>query len=124
MSIQILKDADMVLSPCGRPEPPPGYRWVDLPYCLTFQATITPGFSPATILSKIENKARVPFLCRGISFSQSGPALPFRIWFNGRNLEQTVSAANFAQSGAGLRTLMPEIRVGPMQKIGIELGSS
>ena len=126
MSIQLLKQADMVLSPCGRPLPPPGYRWIDLPYCLTwvYQQPQTLAMSTQTSASRIENKSRVPFFSRGVSVIGAGMgagAVAFRIWWpNGRNLEQLVSGANFAQSGAGLRTLMPEERVDPTGKVTIE----
>jgi hypothetical protein len=127
MSIQLLKQADMVLSPCGRPLPPPGYRWVDLPYCLTwvYQQPQVLAADTQTSASRIENKTRVPFFCRGVSIRGAGMGaanVAFRIWWpNGRNLEQQVSGANFAQSGAGSRTLMPEERIDPTGKITIEV---
>lgn len=226
--IELLKQADYILSPCGRPQPPPGYRWVDLPYVISFhyqlgQSASTgeePGgilnFSPAATLpqgvvvtisittpaplinqvfsltvsgdtitvsgatdgagsnttltgdvvaaiqaspaasalvnvstpdptlgapflapihvtggsvvgigtsaSRVENKARVPFLCRGVSFVRVQAGTAIRIWWpNGRNLEQTVSAANFIQSGSGMRTLQPEVMIEPDGKITIEI---
>jgi hypothetical protein len=38
VSIELLRQADYVLSACGRPTPPPGARWIDLPHVLTFRA--------------------------------------------------------------------------------------
>ena len=225
--IELLKQADYVLSPCGRPMPPPGYRWVDLPYVLSFHYQLSqsaflgiePGgeliFGPAqtlpqgvtvtinvltpaptpsqpfslvvsgdtitingatdgggtnttltgdvvtaiqgsaaasalitvstpnsaesspfgtvtviggnvigigTAASRIENKARVPFLCRGVSIVDIEAGTSFRIWWpTSRNLEQLVSPANFAQSGSGMRTLQPEVLIEPDGKITIEI---
>jgi len=69
--------------------------------------------------SRIENKSRVPFLVRGVSVT--GPNIqPSRIWFSSRNLEQIVSIGNFTGSGAGMRTLQPEVILEPGAKIVIE----
>lgn len=225
--IELLKQADYVLSPCGRPMPPPGYRWVDLPYVLSFRAqlpqcallseearanleacpvaslpanvvvtinitapqegigpeafsltvvgdtinivlatdgggTVTTmgtdivaaviaspaasalitmtviinGMGPrssgtviggvtqgiGTSASRIENKARVPFLCRGVSIIGADGTAGFRIWWpSSRNLEQLVEAANFQQSGSGMRTLQPEVLIPSDGKITIEV---
>ena len=117
MSIQLLRQADYVLSACGRPIPPPGARWIDLPHVMTYRIQ-----NAATVVaSRIENKARVPFICRGVSVN--GTVDPFRIWWaNGRNLEQLVSVGNFVGRGAGLRTLQPEVAIDPGGKIIIESG--
>ncbi len=72
--------------------------------------------------SRIENKARVQFICRGVSVV--GAVAPYRIWWaNGRNLEQVVSTGSFTGSGAGLRTLQPEVPIDPGGKIIIESGT-
>lgn len=226
--IEILKQADYVLSPCGRPMAPPGYRYVDLPYVISFrgqlsqcgnlneEARATVEICPAVTLpintvvtvnctapqegigpeafsltvigdtinivlatdaggnvttfgsgivaailaspaasllvtatligidamgprssctviagvtqglgtaaSRVENKARVPFLCRGVSIIGASGTTGFRIWWpNSRNLEQLVNAANFQQSGSGMRTLQPEVIIEPDGKITIEI---
>jgi len=231
VSIEQLRQADYVLSACGRPTPPPGARWIDLPYVLTFRAQPTVSasiseensdtilFTPnpalpvntvvtivlsapqlgigaeafsvtvvnntvtvvlatdgggnitstgadvvagiaanaaaaalviATVTavagiplaptgtagitaglqsgsgaaaSRIENKARVQFLCRGVSIIGQSSAVAFRIWWpNGRNLEQTLSPNNYAGSGSAMRTLQPEVVIEPSGKITIEVG--
>ena len=227
MSIELLQQADYLLSSCGRPIPPPGMRWVDLPYVLTYRvqntqlnfisdeagngvnfvsiappgvvvtinipddsgvignpllvtvsgqiinvqlatdgaglntstftdiataimalaaaaalvtatvfgngAVVFGGPSNITVVqgtaigigaaaSRIENKARVQFLCRGVSVV--GAVAPYRIWWaNGRNLEQVISGGSFTGSGAGLRTLQPEVPIDPGGKIIIESGT-
>lgn len=221
MSLEMLHQADYVLSNCGRPMPPPGARWVDLPYVLTYLTTntktarafvtenpadginfvstaapgvvvtisivsggaltvvasgqkvtiTTNGFAstltaivaaivasgPASALIKgtvtgngadtldgqpwtltvvqgstigigaaatrIENKARVQFLVRGVSVN--GTVGPYRVWWaNGRNLEQLVSGGSFTGSGAGLRVIQPEVPIDPAGKIIIESGAN
>lgn len=221
MSVELLQQADYLLSSCGRPIPPPGARWVDLPYVLTyrvqnsqtatvhqvasaangitFSSTAIPGvvvtinivsgagaltvtvsgqtvtitedvagssmnaivaavaasgaaaalivgvaFGDGTQVldglplaltvvqgsavgigaaaSRIENKARVDFIVRGVSVS--GTVGPYRIWWaNGRNLEQVVSAGSFTGSGAGLRVIQPEVVIKPGGKLIIESGT-
>lgn len=37
MSVELLQQADYLLSSCGRPIAPPGARWIDLPHCLTYR---------------------------------------------------------------------------------------
>lgn len=224
--IQQLRQADYILSNCGRPTPPPGARWIDLPYAIPYRiqnaqtVTITdalgngilfasiagtgitvmvsipddsgtPGNALTITVSgqkitvqlatdgggvitttftllaaaiaasaaaaalvttaivgsgaavvvppipvtntviqgtiiglgiaaaRVENKSRVPFLVRGVSVSGAN-IQPFRVWFTNRNLEQLVSVGNFKGSGAGMRTLQPEVQVDPGGKIVIE----
>ena len=75
-----------------------------------------------SITTRIENKSRVPFICRGVSILGQAGLIPFRLWLKtGRNLEQTISAANFAGQGAGLRTLQPEVQIDPGAKVMVEL---
>jgi hypothetical protein len=117
VSIELLRQADYVLSACGRPTPPPGARWIDLPHVMTYRI----ANATTVVASRIENKSRVQFICRGVSVN--GTVDPFRIWWaNGRNLEQLVSVGNFIGSGAGIRTLQPEVAIDPGGKIIIESG--
>lgn len=225
-----LRQADYILSNCGRPTPPPGARWVDLPYVIPYRiqnaqtvtiedgsgngitfasvagtgitvmvaipddtgtagnpltltisgqkitvqlatdggGTITTTYAAlaaaiaanagtaalvtttivgsgaavvvppipvtntviqGTIIglgiaaARVENKARVAFLVRGVSVTGAN-IQPFRIWFTNRNLEQLVSVGNFEGSGAGMRTLQPEVQVDPGGKIVIESKSA
>lgn len=114
----LIKQADYVLSSCGRPIPPPCFRWVDLPYQMSY---IQVGLAGGTGVNaaRVENKGKVPFMCRGVSIL--GTAIPFRIWWpDGRNLEQILSVANFTGAGAGMRTLQPEVQIEPGGKIIIE----
>jgi hypothetical protein len=218
VSVELLQQADYLLSSCGRPIPPPGARWVDLPYVLTYRVqntktatafeiavpangitfssvarpgttitisivagagaltvavsgqtvTITEAAGGSTIAaivaavvasaaasaliaavvfgdgtqiltgtpwtltvvqgtaqgigaaaSRIENKARVQFIVRGLSVS--GQVAPYRIWWaNGRNLQQIVSTGSFTGAGAGLRVIQPEVVIEPGGKLIIE----
>ena len=47
MGLELLTQADLVLNACGRPVPPPGFKFVDLPRIIPFhhtpQGTLTPG---------------------------------------------------------------------------------
>ncbi len=47
MGLELLTQADMVLNVCGRPVPPPGYKFVDLPRFIPFHHT-PQGSSTAT----------------------------------------------------------------------------
>jgi hypothetical protein len=40
MGLELLTQADMVLDNCGRPVPPKGYRFVDLPRIIPFHSTV------------------------------------------------------------------------------------
>lgn len=53
MGLELLTQADYVLNACGRPVPPKGYRFVDLPKIIPFHATLTEGVgTSATILDE------------------------------------------------------------------------
>ncbi len=63
MSIRQLKEADYLLSQCGRPVPPAGARYVDLPHCLTFRQQITPSVGSSLAMS-------FPFFPDTVAFQQ------------------------------------------------------
>ena len=54
MGLELLSQADYVLNACGRPVPPAGYRFVNLPKIIPFHETLTtnPG-GTATILDEL-----------------------------------------------------------------------
>ena len=85
MGFELLKEADMVLDSCGRPSPPPGFKFVDLPRVINF-TTIVPGSGNVAGQFRVTNNSKTLFLCRGISTT---PAVPYRIkWPNGRFFSQ------------------------------------
>lgn len=104
--LELLREADMILDACGRPVPPPGYRFVDLPRCMSFAASQNGGGEgPADIefpyANKLENTSKTLFLCRGIS---TNTGLRFQVkWPNGRFWNQTPGAARQFIQGAGTR---------------------
>lgn len=118
MITAFLRQADHVLANCGRPIPPPGYRWIDFPKVLAYVQVGQAGGTGAAA-ARVVNTYPVPFLCRGVSVV--GTSIPFRIsWENSRTLEQYMSIANFAGSGAGMRVLAPDIPLEPGSQILIE----
>lgn len=94
MGFELLKEADLILDSCGRPMPPPGFKFVDLPRIINF-TTVVPGFGeagetgPATQF-RVTNNANTLFLCKGVSVSASDLlALNYRLkWPNGRFFSQ------------------------------------
>jgi hypothetical protein len=71
--IELLKEADMILNLCGRPTPPPGFRFVDLPRVIPFYANVS--FPPQTpFQGRVANDANAVFLCRGIGISTTAPS--------------------------------------------------
>lgn len=87
LRMQPLREADMVLDACGRRQPPPGYRWVDLPAVLPFNwsqfATVAP-VTPAQ--GRVANNSKANFICRGVMI-QSPVGVRIR-WPGGRYLSQ------------------------------------
>jgi hypothetical protein len=65
---QLLTQADYVLNACGRAIPPPGYRFIDLPYIIPFHFDTNQGqVGPATPFNRtISNASPALFLCKGI----------------------------------------------------------
>lgn len=57
--IEPLRQADYVLSSCGRPIPPPGARWIDLPYVIPYTiqnaqtVTITDGSGNGVLFTSV-----------------------------------------------------------------------
>lgn len=68
MGLELLTQADYVLNACGRPVPPKGFRFVDLPKIIPFHATLTttPGTS-ATILNEDAEGLLFTALAQGTS---------------------------------------------------------
>lgn len=86
MKLETLREADYVLSVCGRPTPPPGHRFVDLPRVIPFHFDISAG-TPATPFNRsIANTSPTLFLCRGVSISAQW-AMRVK-WPSGRFLSQ------------------------------------
>jgi len=97
MGLELLREADMVLNACGRPVPPPGFTFVDLPRALGFfgEMITAEGLpAPAPFQNRIQNTANTLFICEGVSVgpNENGGQLQFRIkWPSGRFLEQNLS---------------------------------
>lgn len=111
MGLELLREADMVLNACGRPVPPPGFKFVDLPRALGFFGTMTSGEGLAVTTpfqNRVQNTSNTLFLCKGLSVSgTAGSELQFRVkWPSGRFLAQSLSGNNGASgpcfpNGAG-----------------------
>lgn len=118
--LELLKEADMVLSKCGRPVPPPGYRWVDLPRIIPHQVTL--ATATGSNVSRVQNIANTVFLCRGLAVDTISAAYRIR-WPNGRVMESHV-ARNPIGVGQIMKALEPEVTLDPQGQIQIELNSS
>jgi hypothetical protein len=101
MGLEMLREADMVLNACGRPTPPPGAKFLDLPYVIPFQVVYDSTAEaplPSPFASRVQNITNTLFLVRAISIR--GGHINFRIkWPNGRYLNQTPSGPRGVLAG-------------------------
>lgn len=120
--LELLTQADMVLNACGRPLPPPGYRWVDLPRIIPFQVVLAANVPQ--LVSRIQNIGNTVFLCRAVSITSSTGAMAYQIrWPNGRVLEAAV-ALNPIGTGQIMKALLPEVPLEPQGQVSITLNST
>lgn len=117
--LELLTQADMVLNACGRPQPPPGYRWVDLPRIIAYQKLLDANVGQT--VSRVQNTGNTVFLCRAISISTISAAYQIR-WPNGRVLEAAL-ARNPTGTGQIMKALEPEVPLDPQGQISIQLNS-
>ena len=95
MGIELLTQADYVLNACGRPVPPQGFKFVDLPKIIAFHRTYAPqgslspdppgGFNTVSgpAQNRVENTGNTLFICKGIVL-QTDPVSVRIKWPNGR----------------------------------------
>lgn len=126
--VELLREADMVLNACGRPTPPPGYRWVDLFYVIPYFADTTFTGPPGTpYQSRVSNNADTVFVCKGISYGGALDSPSIRVrWPDGTYLSQFPSAAsNLYPSGNGgnMLAMNQERHIIPGQRISVELSA-
>lgn len=113
--LQLLQQADRVLSACGRPEFPSGLRWVDLPRVMPYRRVIPPGVLTQTS-DQIANEANTVFLSRAFFLRSSAPNTGFRIrWPDGRFLERLLATQN------GSVILLPERPIPPGESWTLQL---
>lgn len=122
--LELLEAADYVLDKCGRPQPPPGYRFVDLPYFIPLKATFTPG-GPTPFQIRGKNNSLTEFRVRGIVFECN---VPIRVkWPNGRYLSQGPSFLNSAGSpigtGGSMLALNEEVVLASGANLTVEVSS-
>ena len=127
--IELLREADMVLNACGRPTPPPGYRWVDLFSIIPFYANTTFQGTPTTpYQSRVSNNADTVFICKGISYGGADGAPAIRVrWPDGTYLSQFPStAAGIYPTGNGtsLLAMNQERHIKPGDRISVELSAN
>jgi hypothetical protein len=118
--LELLKQADLILSPCGRPTAPPGYRWVDLPRIIPHQVIVPTAVNQN--VTRVQNIANTVFLCRGIAINTVSAAYRIR-WPNGRVLESAI-ARNPIGTAQIMKALEPEVPVEPQGQIQIMLNST
>jgi hypothetical protein len=117
VGLELIKEADMVLDACGRPSPPPGFKFVDLPRIINF-STFVPslgegGAAGAATQFRVTNNAKTLFICRGVGISGG---LAFRIkWPNGRFFNQ-----NLFDPGSANADVAPVGRAGTMIALNAE----
>lgn len=117
--LELLTQADMVLNACGRPIPPAGYRWVDLPRIIPYQRVLAAGVGQT--VSRVQNIANTVFLCRGVAINTASAAYQIR-WPNGRVLEAAL-ARNPVGTSQIMKALLPEVPLDPQGQISITLNS-
>ena len=117
----------MVLNVCGRPTPPPGYRFVDLPRIIPFFLNLTniqAGTPPTQ--GRIANTADTVFICRGVGVPKGvGPNFRIR-WPDGRFLSQNPGGpGNIYPLGVGgnLLAMDQERAIQPDERISIEVSA-
>lgn len=117
----------MVLNVCGRPTPPPGYRFVDLPRIIPFYLNLTnvqAGTPPTQ--GRIANTADTVFICRGVGVPKNvGPNFRIR-WPDGRFLSQNPGGpGNIYPLGVGgnLLAMDQERAIQPDERISIEVSA-
>jgi hypothetical protein len=89
VGLELVREADYILNACGRPTPPPGVKFVDLPRMLSYLTVYntppetTVNISPRS--ERVQNKANTLLIVEGLSMSGG----PFRIkWPSGRTFSQ------------------------------------
>lgn len=121
MALQRLQEADYVLSRCGRPLPPAGYRWVDLTRVIPYRRVVPAANTQFS--DRVVNLANTVFLARCV-FVKTG-TLSFRIkWPNGHYLERNISEFNPVSPGQAAIALEPEIQIDPQGKIEIDVSAT
>lgn len=129
LRLKRLTEADYVLNVCGRPVPPKGYRYVDLPYVIPFHFDNNlahPVPIPTPINRDVSNRAQVVFLCRGIAVRSD---LRWRIkWPTGRFVAEGIEFADIEQASpqgvaSNLLALTSEIPIGPDERITVQLNA-
>ena len=127
--IELLRQADMVLNACGRPTPPPGYRWVDLFRIIPFYANTTFSGTPTTpYQSRVSNNGDTVFVCKGISYGGANGAPQIRVrWPDGTYLSQFPSTPRNTYptgNGTSLLAMNQERLIKPGDRISVELSAS
>lgn len=133
MSVELLREADLILSACGRPVAPPGVRWVDIPGALVFQTVVlgtgepeTPANGVTQLVGRLVNTYPAPFLIRGFLGTEEFVDCAFRvIWPDGRYVQRTLTPIGF-ESASGPRqfTIFPEVQINPGDRIKLEFNRS
>lgn len=125
MTLELLSEADYVLTACGRPVPPKGYRFVDLPRVIPFHFDNLVGEQPGTPFNRtVSNTADTIFLTRGLVISSAFRA---RLrWPSGRFLSQTVmfnSSEEASPQGKGstMLALTEEMPLDPDARVTVQI---
>jgi len=118
--LELLTQADLTLNNCGRPIPPAGYRWVDLPRIIPFQKVLANGVAQS--VTRVQNIARTVFLCRAVAINTVSAAYQIK-WPNGRVLDASV-ARNPIGTGQIMKAMEPEVPIDPDGQISIQLNST
>jgi hypothetical protein len=120
MGLELLTQADYVLNACGRPVPPPGYKFVDLPKIIPFHRTYAPqgslspdppgGFNTVSgpAQNRVENTSNTLFIVKGIMLNTDPVQVRIK-WPSGRywnqfpspNIDQTLNTTSFPQGTGG-----------------------
>lgn len=122
--VSVLHEADQVLNSCGRPVPPAGYTWVDIPGHLYYTRNLPPGTN--LNLDRVGNPSPTVFLMRGFSgVGPPGVAVQFKLP-TGRFIQSNFSTDFGTNNGTGSYrgVFDPEFLIPPRETIQVGLNST
>jgi len=128
---QLLTQADYILDSCGRPTPPDGISWVDIPGHVGYSRSLPgDGTAPGTTdITGLVHHGRVPFFVRGVTATALPAATQGVYWRlkfpNGRFFQSSYTPhASAFGIGSDRQLFMPEVEWRPGEKMFVDLDTT